>query len=220
LREGFTLLEVLLAVALLGITASLTFMVFSAATTAWQRGTTMVDRLHHGDYVMNQLVVALRSAYWKPDQGQGQYGFVHEDNGDGESSSDEISWVKLGGALVGRNQDFVETPHRVRFFLSDSPEGAAFTAWRLAGQPDDFDPDELEPVLLSDKVQGFNCRTAYMLDTNDEIDWLDEWEITNKVPILVEITLYMDPVEERDPPIEMRRIVGIQTAQDAFMEDQ
>jgi prepilin-type N-terminal cleavage/methylation domain-containing protein len=214
-RCGFSLLEILLAVSLLALAATITFMTFSAAMMAWQRGTALMDRLHHGDYVINQLVVALRSTYWKDDSGQGQYGFVHTPGGFGPESPAAISWVKLGGSLVGRDQDFVETPHRVRFFIQDEPRGAAFTAWRLAGQADDFDPDLLEPTLLSERVIGFSCRMAYMLDQNEDIDWLDEWELTNQVPLLLEVTLYLEPVMERDPPIEMRRVVGILTAQES-----
>jgi prepilin-type N-terminal cleavage/methylation domain-containing protein len=207
--RGFTLLEILLAVALMAVTATITFMTFNAATTAWQRGTSMVDRLHHGDYVMQQVLVALRSAYFKQ---EGLHGFQHTSGGLGSSASDEISWVKLGGALVGREQDYVETPHRVRLFMGrddNGREGIAFTGWRLAGQEDDFDPDALPPVVLSERVVGFACRTAWEFDAAGEIDWLDEWERTNNVPALVEVTLYLQPVSQGEPPLEMRRVAQI-----------
>ena len=211
-NPGFTLLELLLSVALLAIAATVTFMTFSAASTAWQRGSAMVDRLHHGDYVMQQLMVALRSAYFTQ---EGEHGFWHESTGTGSSATDEISWVKLGGALIGREQDYVETPHRVRVFMGrdeSGREGIAFTGWRLAGQEDDFDPDTLPVTVLSERVIGFSCRTAWELDEIGEIDWWDEPDEgrTNRVPGLVEVTLYLEPVTRDDPPMEMRRVAKLE----------
>jgi prepilin-type N-terminal cleavage/methylation domain-containing protein len=220
-KEGFTLLEILLAVMILSIVATVTFMTFSAATTAWQRGTTLVDRLHHGDFVMSQLVMALRSAYYPEGGIRGEYGFQHIDNGDGPDAEDEISWVKLGGALIGRNQNYAGTPHRVRFFLADNENGersAAVVSWRLDGQTDDFDPDELPSVYLSSRIKGFNCRAAWTLDEEGEIDWEDEWKETNRIPSMVEITLFIDPVVKNDPPVEMKRIVGLRVAEVAWSQ--
>ncbi len=218
-EEGFTLLEVLLAVTILSIVSTVTFMTFSAATSAWQRGTELVDRLHHGDFVMSQLLMALRSAYYPEGDVRGEYGFLHTDSGDGPEARDEISWVKLGGALIGGDQAYAGTPHRVRFFLDDNENGdraAAVVSWRLEGQTDDFDPDDLSPVFLSSRVKGFNCRAAWELDDQGEIKWEDEWTETNRIPPIVEITLYIDPVVANDPPVELKRIVGLRVAEVAW----
>ncbi len=213
-RWGFTLLEILLAVTILSLVASVTFMTFSAATSAWQKGTKLADSLHHGDYVMQQLVLGLRSAYYPDSGGKAapEYGFWHEDNGEGASAEDEICWVKLGGAMVGSDAAFAETPHRVRFLLGEDEDGdsaAGVVAWRLQGQPEDFDPEEIETVFLSKRVVGFDCRTAWQMDEDGEIDWLDEWEDTNKIPTIVEVSLYVEPTEEGADPVVMKRIIGL-----------
>jgi prepilin-type N-terminal cleavage/methylation domain-containing protein len=210
---GFTLLEILLAVMILGMVSIVTFMTFSTAVMAWQKGTRLADSLNHGDFVMDQLVMGLRSAYY-PEQNGAEYGFLHKDDGDGENAHDEICWVKLGGALVGRHSKLAETPHRIRFLVDKDDDGnsvAEVQAWRMQGQPDDFDAEEIEPVVLSKHVQGFNCRMAYELDEDGEIDWLDDWEdqLTNKIPTIVEVTLYLDPPQEGDDPIEMKRVIGL-----------
>jgi prepilin-type N-terminal cleavage/methylation domain-containing protein len=208
---GFTLLEILLSVMILSVVATVTFMTFSAATTAWQRGSKLTDNLHHGDYVMHQLVMGLRSTYY-PERIDGAYGFLHEDDGDGETARDVISWVKVGGALIGRNSQISETPHRVEFFLDTDEDGddvVAVRSWRLYGQDEDFDPESIDPVFLSRRVVGFNCRMAWEFDDEGDIDWLDEWEETNRVPTVVEISLYVEPTVPGEDPVEMKRVIGL-----------
>ncbi len=217
---GFTLLEILLAVTIMAIVSTVTFMTFAAATTAWQRGTAIVDSLHHGDYVIQQLVMGLRSAYYPETGGASEYGFVHEDGGEGPLAEDTISWVKLGGALVGRGGSLSETPHRVEFFLADDEDGdrcAAVKAWRLQGQDEDFDPEEdVDVTFLSKRVVGFDCRMAWELDEDGEIDWLDEWEDTNKIPTVVALSLYVEPPDEGGDPVELKRIVGLRVGELAW----
>ena len=38
---------------------------------------------------------------------------------------------------------------------------------------------------------------------------MDEWEFTNSLPRLVEITVYLDPLEEFGDPVELKRVVEI-----------
>ena len=211
---GFTLLELLLAISILTAIMTVTFMSFSVVTGAWKRGLVMADDLHHGDFVMDQLVSGLRSAYY-PDSGAGarEYGFWLEDDGDEADALDEISWVKLGRSLVGSRCPFADSPHRVRLGIEEDEEGesaVAVRAWRVFGQPEDFDPEEdLESVVLSRRVAGFNCRVAEEFNEDDQIDWLDEWDDSNAVPRFVEVTRYLSPLEEGDEPIEIKRAFEI-----------
>ena len=59
---GFTLLELLVALMILVFAFAIIWSTFSATVTAWQRGGQLLDELRHGDFVMEQLVSALRSA--------------------------------------------------------------------------------------------------------------------------------------------------------------
>ncbi len=219
-HSGFTLLEVLVSVAILAAITGITLLAFHVVSTAWRKGMMLSDSLHHGDFVIDQLVLGLRSAYI-PDAavGQDKYGFSIEDNGDSPRSSDMVTWVKLGAALVGRDsRDLAnpEAPHRVEFFVADDDEGesaAAVRAWSLLGQPEDFDPDEVEPRFIARRIVGFNCRMQDPeADLEEEIEWIDEWEDTNRLPYSVEVTLWMDPVEDGDDPIELKRVVQVPLA--------
>jgi len=215
-ERGFTLLELMLAVGILAVVTTVTYMAFAAVVTAWKRGTALTDALHHGDFVVEQLVMGMRSAYY-PDArgGSAVYGFQTEDRGGGLYGADSMSWVKLGYALVGKECPFAGGPHRVKVSLEADDEGreaVAVRAWRVHGQPEDFDPDEIEPVFLSARVRGLNCRSAYR-EVDGEIEWLDEWDDTNRLPTVVEITLYLDPLEEGGEPVEIKRVIGIPVAE-------
>ncbi|NQU41245.1 MAG: prepilin-type N-terminal cleavage/methylation domain-containing protein [Lentisphaerae bacterium] len=220
-QHGFTLLEVLVAVTILSIITGVTLMAFSVVSSAWRRGMVLSDNLHHGDFVMDQLVMAMRSAYF-PEGAPNQetYGFSIEDNGDNPNGSDIISWVKLGSALVGRDSrdlENPEAPHRVEFFVAEDESGApaaAVRAWSLLGQTEDFDADEVAPQFIARRIVGFNCRMQDPEADNEEneIEWIDEWENTNRLPYAVEMTLWMDPIEVDGDPIAIQRIVQIPLA--------
>ena len=78
--------------------------------------------------------------------------------------------------------------------------------------------------MLSDRITGLGIRVATNDFESEKIEWLDEWEgkcnlggdLTNHLPRFIEITLYMQPLEEGDPPLEMRRLVDIPIAKEGI----
>ena len=106
----------------------------------------------------------------------------------------------------------VETMAELLAALGVDVERLDAKTWRLQAQEEeDFDPDEIEPVLLSRRITGFNCRMAEEEpeDADEDIEWLDEWENSNSLPKIVELTLFMPPLERNGDPTEIKRIVGI-----------
>ncbi len=218
--SAFTLLELLIAIAIFAIVASLAATLMVTVSKAWQRGNALTSDLHAGDYVIEQLANGLRSARWR----NGGDGFLLQNNGGGPDASDSICWVKEGPDLVGEDTTLSKTFHRVKFFVGRDKKGksgALYTAWGdVYLQPDDFEPDQVEPELLSDRVVGFDCRVATNDFENDQLHWLDTWEdsfssgdnLTNHIPRFIEITLYLKPLDEDEPPITMKRWVDIPVA--------
>ncbi len=219
--RGFTIVELLVAIALLTMVSALTFSIFATVSKAWQRGTELSQDLHHGDFVIEQLIEGLRQTRYRDKND----GLLLIDNGDGSESRDSLSWVKEGPDLVGEDSPVAKTFHRVKFFIGRDKEtgkqGAVYTAWGDTYlQPDEFDPEDLPPEILSDRVVGFNVRVATNNFESDTLHWLDTWEdkmgpadnMTNHIPRFVELTLYLKPIEENQPPIMMRRWVDIPVA--------
>lgn len=239
LRAAFTLIEVLVAVALLGLAMAMTFTTFYSVSKAWQRGTAMADDLDHGEYVMQQITCGLRSSFYPPAGGQatsnnaatnnptagisnatpvsgGGYGFMLEDNGNGVGARDIISWVKTGTALLKVNDPLYKGLHRVRLSIEDDGDAGpavAVRAWRPYANSITFNPLDILPHFVSGKVVGLDCRVAKEME-GDKWDWLEVWEndATNRLPLAVEITLYLEPLDHDEPPVEIRRTIEIPVA--------
>lgn len=214
-HNGFTLLEVLMAVTIFGLISVVIVGALTAVSLSWRKGTQLSDQLSHADFVVEQVVMGLRSAYYPNGGVAPAYGFNMEDEGMGEGASDSMSWVKIGGSLVGADCPFAGTPHRVQFYCDTSRKagGAMVRAWRLQDQIENFDPEQdVIPTPLSNRIKGFNVRCFEKYMDSGEIEWLDEWKETNRLPRKVEITLYLEPSTEGGEPVEIKRIVDIPVA--------
>lgn len=210
---GFTLLEVLIAVGIFAIISGVTYFTFAAATNAWRRGVEMTDKIHHAGFAVEQIVMALRSTYYPSTGGDYVYGFWHGDNGSGAGSSDMISWVKLGSSLVGRNASYVGGPHRVKITMEpdeDGEDALMVRAWGLLSEVEDFESDDLTPKRYGMRILGLDCRFEDPeSEFEDEIEWIDEWEQTNTIPRAIELTVYMEPLEDDDKPLEIKRFIEL-----------
>lgn len=217
--KGFTLVELLVAISLVATIMAITFSTFYSVSNAWQRGLSMADNLNHGEYVMDQLVHGLRSAFFPSSRSNTSgtcYGFTLDDYGSGADSRDTLSWVKTGSSLLGVNDPFRQGVHRIQVSVEDDEDdrpAVAVRAWRPYGSPENFDPNQLDPFFVSQKVIGINCRVSTNR-TDDGWEWQDTWEddATNRLPGAVEITLYLDPLNEDEQAVEMKRLVEIPIA--------
>ena len=224
MRRAFTLIEILLAVVLLGILTAITMMTFNSVTRSWQISTDYLDKAQRTDFALNQVVSGLRSLYY-PHGGEQSYdyGFYLTDNGDGEDpdSSDVIEWSKRGSAIVGSKSAAADTVHRVQLMVLEEGNHDYMDPIEVTGlyarhcpdvtlRPKDnrddidfsFANDEMyQPVLIADGIVGFNCR---VLPTDEKVEaehdeslFEDKWDTSNAVPYKVELTFYLADPEGR-----------------------
>jgi prepilin-type N-terminal cleavage/methylation domain-containing protein len=207
-QRGFTLLEILVAVVLLATAFTIIWSTFAATLNGWRRSSEFVDRITHGDFVIDQLVSSLRSTAFfanRPDK----FGFWLDSRGGGDSPRDSISWVTSGSAFMRPDDPLANGLHRIMLTVEDAPGGNQTLAVRaFQHMTEEIDKDDVDPWFVSSRVIGLDCR---VYNFEDE-DWDDEWEDTNAVPSLVEVTVFMEPVGKNESPIEMRRIIEIPVA--------
>lgn len=215
-RRAFTMVEVLVALAILGMVMGTVGIVLRAGVGSWRDAAELAEESHDAEAVMEQVAMALRSAYY-PANGDTDwaYGFQHEDGGEGDAARDRISWVKIGSSLVGEDVPWAGAAHRVNLFVDDGEDGEGLyvSAWQLVGQSEDFDPEEdVEPVLLSDQVAGLDVRMQdpdKAVEAGEPFEWIDEWTPSNRIPAHVRVQLTMKPRSKGAEPDVLVRLVGI-----------
>lgn len=207
-QSGFTLLEVLVALVILSTAFLMVYSTFSTTSRAWRDGSKLLQNLRHGDFVMEQLVSALRSAAYFEDAGP-FYGFRMEDNGGGSAPTDWASWVTASPAFLPPNALFSHSMHRLEFTIDDNADGdPSVTVRAYPYLADEEEAEDAETWHVSTEVQGFNIE---FYNPEDEV-WEDEWEDTNEIPALVRVTLVMPPKERYEKPLELSRLVEIPVA--------
>lgn len=187
-RRAFTLVELILATAILAILTFVSTVVFHTVIRNWNLATEMADSMQRVDYALAQVTSALRSAYFPLDgKATEADGFMLLDgNPDNDpEETDIICWTKLGPAIVGGDSRFGASPHRVTLYVHTEndrrerglssyeknklgrkapPEEYGLVADVVGEEkfrPDDYDEDEddlTEYYTLGPNVQGFNCR--------------------------------------------------------------
>jgi prepilin-type N-terminal cleavage/methylation domain-containing protein len=204
--SGFTLMEIMIAMVILAMAITVAFQTFSAITRAWTGARARLDTIHHGDFVLDRIASALRSAaFFENSKEQCSFRIKNNSSGEGEHT---ISWVTSSAAFIPPSaEELAYGVHRIEVgagMNEDGEEGLQVTAWPYLADEDEV---EKKSWLVSENVLGLRCR---IYDTTEgEEGWTDTWEYSNAIPGLVEITLYAQSDEEFGQPIELRRLIEI-----------
>lgn len=203
-RRGFTLLEIMISLVILMIALTVAWQTFATATRAWTGARKLLDNTHHGDFVLTQLSAALRSmAFFE--KNPEKYGFWIENNS-GDLGDHSICWVTGHEAFMPRNSEFEYGLHRIQVGAGrddDGNEGLLVTVW--SHFMDEDSSMEKKSWVISENIKGLSCQVYNIDDEN----WDDKWEDTNSIPGLIEITLYAEPADRYDDPIEYRQLIEI-----------
>jgi prepilin-type N-terminal cleavage/methylation domain-containing protein len=204
--SGFTLLELLVALVILVTAFTIIWSSFSATINAWRRGSEALDDLHHGDFVMEQVVSALRSAAFFSTAPH-KYGFHLRDR-DAAYPNDMISLVVSGTVFIPEGSPLAQGLHRLVMTVEPNDEGEDAFAVRAFPHLAEIDDDEEDPWFISSVVKGIECR---VYNIEDEV-WESDWEDTNSIPSVLEVTLYMEPTKQYGDPMTIKRLVEIPIA--------
>jgi len=205
--RGFTLLEVMIAVVILAIAMTIAFQTFSAVTRAWTGARSLMDKVHHGDFVLGQMSAALRSMVFFKETAPEKYAFRMENNSTGNGKH-TISWVTASSAFIPPGEEaYSHGLHRIEVgggTDEDGVDGLVVTVWPYLA---DEDKVEKKSWFVSENIKGLSCK---VYDTQEgEEGWKDIWEYSNAIPGLIEITLYAEPAKEFDEPVEFRQLIEI-----------
>jgi prepilin-type N-terminal cleavage/methylation domain-containing protein len=222
-QAGFTLLELLIALAILGLVMGIIYEGMGLGARAWRVGEARMERNQRLRLVLNQLAEEIRSAYsirmkgeTKEDKYQAFWG-----------EAEKIRFVTVTAGLLSEP---LENKLRAVSYYVDGDDGLVFKE-TILNYDDFFSHLETQPATVLDpEVAQINFRYYYVPEEEGkegeekikaEGIWTTEWDPTDKenkllegegedfsqepitarqLPNAVEITLTMKPEHEGGEP--------------------
>ncbi|GAB2502669.1 prepilin-type N-terminal cleavage/methylation domain-containing protein [Lysobacter humi (ex Lee et al. 2017)] len=184
--RGFTLVEVLLATALLAAGLALAFATLGGATTAARRGEALAQANEHIRGVQGFLRRRLAGARAVPFQVDTSTGLPMRFSGEAARMrfvSDLPDYIGRGGPSL----------HELRVEKMPAGEGLRLTlglavvqAGATAAEP------ERAPELLAENLKEVSFRYRGLGEDGQLAEWRDDWTAIEQLPLLVEIRIVDD----------------------------
>lgn len=198
--EGFTLLEVLLAMAILAVIMAAVYASFSTAGRNIEQAETLRDETDIARILISRLSADIANAY--PDGSGGFpsvptifYGKKEEvENGAGaENRKVRHDSITLTTLTNSRTRDSAEMElWEVGYFFKERPDGGGYALFRREKRELSRDVPALEGGIeyeITDRVESLQIRYS-----SDGSSWADNgWDRSqNRLPKMVEIALSLD----------------------------
>ena len=206
-RTGFTLLEVLLAVGILGILVTVLYGTLSAGLNSWRRGSEATEAFQRQRIVMDALTELTQSAiFFTPSASL--YAFVAGKN---PNLGDSISFVTASDAYLPPSEVVSAGMRRVTISLEQDEYRRTYLA--IVNEPalrpnDDKSLAPLQAHVISMDVSGFSLRYRDPRDGS----WSEKWEEDQLPPSAVEYTVAFGERGGQYPPVVATRTVDIPVA--------
>ncbi len=190
-ENGFTLLEVLLALAILASVLATVYMVFSTTGRNVEQAEARRDSTDLARTLLTRISNDIANAYINPAMLNQTifYGKKEESmTGSDKQRHDSLSLTTLTN---WRRADSKETDlWEVGYFFKEKPDGKGFVLMRREKRELSKDVPAGEGGIeyqITDRVTSFQARYNRGGDT-----WNDEWSTKNTLPPIVEIALTLD----------------------------
>ena len=208
-QAAFTLLEVVLAVAMLALVITAVYSTWNGALKAWKRGSEVAETFQRQRIVMDTLAELAKSMTFFSSQ-SGLYAVIAEH---GRSGDDSVSFVTASDVSLPQSESLAAGMRRVTISLARSGHDRPYLS--LVNEPALEIQDESTPAtshVLSTDVTGFYVRYRNPRDGS----WSDEWTEENMVPSAMEFTVVFGGRPGRAPPVVVTRAVELPAAQYAM----
>lgn len=185
-NQGFTLIEILVAVGVLGLILSLVAGSYYGASLATRRASERLELFSMGRIALDTMIREINGAM-VDEKDATRFPFIGENAGGGECPNDSLTFYTsaFDPRPLGAGSNLAE----ISFYLEKTPElDTYFLQHRMDPFPD-LEPKEGGITTdLAELVVGLNFRYQ-----DDNETWSDRWDSTidGKLPRLVEITLIL-----------------------------
>ena len=203
--SGFTLLEVLLALSVLGIMGVMIFGTFRSLVDSTTRAENAMEDVHVVEALTNRIGDSLMAAAWY-DSDPTLYAFRHEP-ATATSDADTISWVTTRPPF---RKEGLEGLVRAELTVEevDGEDALVLRSWSAYWEEDAEEIEEVEPVVITRSVKAFK---VWCYDPQEK-DWVEEWQRPRQLPPSVALVLTLIPEEPGDPVREVVKRVDLPMA--------
>ncbi|HUI08035.1 MAG TPA: prepilin-type N-terminal cleavage/methylation domain-containing protein [Verrucomicrobiae bacterium] len=206
-RQGFTLVEVLLAVMILSLVVTAVYSTWSAALSAWRRGSDASEVFQRQRIVMESLTELAESVVYYG-ASPGLYAITGTSKPDW---GDTVSFVTASDVLLPPSEAIDAGMRRVTISMEQDDYGRKYLA--IVNEPAVSEDETnitatLQAHVLSMDVSGFYVR---YLDPRDNA-WYNKWDENSLIPLAMEFTVVFGEQGDRLPPVVVTRAVDLPTA--------
>ena len=193
-HSGFTLLEVVLAVTILGLVIGAITATWHAGLNGWKRSAGISDSFQRERIVMGTLEDLTKSIVFAPSKDMlYDISFTHD-----QQAGDSVSFVTGSDMLLPPAESTTAGFRRVTIGLQRDQYNRSYLgiANAPALQVDGGAPETVWHVLSMD-VCGFGVRFRSPRDGS----WADKWDESNLLPGAIEYTVEFGANDGRTPPV-------------------
>jgi general secretion pathway protein J len=193
-EAGFTLLEILLSVALLALVISLAYASIRVAVQAARSGEALIERTEEmrtaQGFLRRQLSQMLPSAYEQL-----------EDNGEQKRFEGAAEWVRFVAPMPGYLSRGGAHVQELALVRNRDAYQLEFRHAQLNGYvaEEGFDPEQ-EPVVLIDGIRDARFGFRRIEAEGGLSEWMDEWDDPQALPLLIRLEIEFDREDQRRWP--------------------
>ena len=194
-RTGFTVVELMAALAITAAALSLTYQTFRLALNAQERGMARLELLQRIDSAMEMMARDLRSAINLGSEGD--YLFESSDYVEGEATADTLGFVSTVNnpqTQLAHSYDLARIEYVVDFD-PDTPETGLVR--RQLNFPIPEDEDQRDAAARTMEVLPTAQSLSILLYDNASAEWVENWDEMEGMPGAVKLELVVAMIPEQ-----------------------
>ena len=189
-QSGFTLLEMLIAMVLLGMVLVVIYGGLNTSMKSWDKGNERAELINELRLVQEFFFIFLRQSVtvYRNDPTDGRVVYF-------KGQSDELGWVAPMLTYLGRGGLYF-----VQLDIVKEREGEVLRMRWHPYHPEDSedeprDPDSIEETVLLPRVSSFEISYFGATEPDEEPDWHDDWENPLERPQLIRLQLTVPGID-------------------------